>query len=351
MQSCVAYRGKLRVHRALAVVLLASAAAACGSDSSRFADNPFTNPFASAATQKVDRTTTQSIPSRAAPAGAVASQPLPPMISSVPASGAVAATQRPVARVASATLQNATPIAGSAAGWSATGGTPVTVGAGDTASSLSARYGVPVAAINAANGGGIRPGQSAIIPIYTGAAAAPSRPGLMAPVVAAPVATVPAPRPPQPVATALPPERPTASRPQVAAVKPAKAASPKAANDNSDDAKPTGRIVPAGAPKTTSAKPADAKSAQSRLIAAAKPLKPATPAKPEADDDEDEEDDKPAARKAEIKPAEAKPAQPKVAAVDPKKNVRMIPLTPQKPETVAEAPKAADPVTTQSITT
>ncbi|MGL5117319.1 MAG: peptidoglycan DD-metalloendopeptidase family protein [Beijerinckiaceae bacterium] len=338
------------------MVLLAGVTAACGSDSSRFADNPFTNPFSSAATQKIDRTTTQSIPSRVAPTGTVSSQPLPPMISSA-SSGAVAATQRPVARVASATLQNATPIGGSAAGWSASGGTPVTVGAGDTAAALSARYGVPVAAINAANGGGVRPGQSAIIPIYTGAVAAPARPGLMMPATtaaaaAAPITAAATPRPPMPVATALPPQRPVAAaQPLVAAAKAAPAAKPKPANDNDDeDAKPAGRIVPAGAPKVSAAAPGKPTQPQ-KLVAAAKPLKPAMPVKPTDEDDDEEEEDAKPAKKAEAKPVEAKPVQPKVAAVDPKKNVRMIPLTPQKPEAVAEASKAADPVTTQSIPT
>ncbi len=169
-------RGILKL---LAAVLLASASAACSSDSSRFGENAFTNPFAASASSKVDRAPTGSLATRSAPLQPVATQPLPPAL---PRTAGVAnplnpaqvasAPQAATARVASSTLQQAAPIGGSAAGWSATGGTPVTVGAGETASTLSARYGVPAAAILAANGGAVRSGQQAIIPIYNGAGAA-----------------------------------------------------------------------------------------------------------------------------------------------------------------------------------
>ncbi len=60
----------------LAAVLLASASAACSSDSSRFGENAFTNPFAASASGKIDRgATTGSVANRSAPIAPVASQP------------------------------------------------------------------------------------------------------------------------------------------------------------------------------------------------------------------------------------------------------------------------------------
>jgi hypothetical protein len=177
MRSRVAACSGRKVMNVLAVGLLAGASAAC-SDSGRFSSNPFTNPFASAPTAKVDQTTTGTLPSRSAPVGQVSAQPLP-QLANTAAPSRLPSTQ-PVARMASPVLQNASPIGGSAAGWTAAGGTPITVGANDTANTLSARYGVPVAAINAANGGVIRPGAQAIIPVF-GGGSAQARPGLMQP--------------------------------------------------------------------------------------------------------------------------------------------------------------------------
>jgi murein DD-endopeptidase MepM/ murein hydrolase activator NlpD len=374
----------------LAAVLLASASAACSSDSSRFGDNAFTNPFAASASGKVDRAATGSLANRSAPIQPVASQPLPPALPRAagvanPLNPAQVATapQAATARVASSTLQQAAPIGGSAAGWSATGGTPVTVGAGETASTLSARYGVPAAAILAANGGAIRSGQQAIIPIYNGAGAAKAAATTAATTTAAATATAtttassgatssvrsgtkaieptlipeeearPAPRP----NAAAPSARPAASAPKPVAATPV---APK--------------ITP---PKPVAATPAPAKAAATtessrRIVAAApkgptpaqvaaKPAKPATPAKA-VDDDEDEKPRKvvaqaqPATQPA-AKPAapQAKPAQPQSQAAQPARpQPRIIPLTPQK-EKQEEAPARsaalmqADPTTTQSI--
>ena len=156
--------------------------------------------------------------------------------------------------MASTTLRQAAPITGSANGWTATGGTPVMVGAGETAGTLSARYGVPLAAINAANGGQIRPGQQAIIPIYSGNGNAP-KVGMMAPprAVAAPAPVAAAvSRPAQQIAAATKPAQP------------AKAAKPST-QDDEDEVKPN-RIIAAG-PKTD----ASAGSAKATPVATVQP--------------------------------------------------------------------------------
>jgi murein DD-endopeptidase MepM/ murein hydrolase activator NlpD len=339
----------------VSAALLAGACAAC-SDSGRFGDNAFTNPFATAsapAAPKVDRTTTASIPNRTAPMAPVTSQPLPPPMPRAAVTNPITSTPLPSAstivpqstpRVASNALRTASPVGGAATGWTAAGGTPVTTGAGDTADALSARYGVPASAILAANGGQVRPGQQVIIPVYNSSSAAPKAAAAAAPVApavqrATPL-TNPITRPVQPTPTAAAPQQ----RPVVvAAAKPAK---PEADDDDEDD-KPAGRIVAAApkagaAPALAPARPI-AQAQQPRAVTAqqAKPIRPATPA-PSTQDDDDEEDDKPAKKTAE------KPAAP---AAQARTQPRVIPMTPTAPERpqVAEVPRQAEPQTTQSI--
>jgi murein DD-endopeptidase MepM/ murein hydrolase activator NlpD len=83
-------------------------------------------------------------------------------------------------------------------GWTWEGGTPITVGQGDTAQTLSKRYGVPAEAIIASNNlpgaAAIKPGQRLVIPRYeaqltTGSVTAPRQ---AAPPQAAPVVSAPA---------------------------------------------------------------------------------------------------------------------------------------------------------------
>jgi murein DD-endopeptidase MepM/ murein hydrolase activator NlpD len=327
MRSRVSAVSGRRVLKVVAAGLLAGASAAC-SDSGRFAASPFTNPFASTAASKVDAVTTGSSGVKAAPLGSVTSQPLP---SALPKAAAT-----PAARVASTTLQNASPVGGTAAGWTAAGGTPVTVGPGETASTLSTRYGVPVAAINAANGGVIQPGGKAIIPVYAGAgqpktglmqpaaqAAAPApKPTASASGDAGPVATeTPAPASTRAAAVPLPPQRPAAPPPTLKQaakpIVPAKPAKPNAADDDDDDDDAPKKIV-AAAPKQPVVQQVPARTPQA---AAPKPAQPAQP----------------------------KPQQQQAQA-QPKPQPRVIPMAPQEPpkQQVAEIPKS-DPVTTQSI--
>jgi murein DD-endopeptidase MepM/ murein hydrolase activator NlpD len=371
LQSC---SGK-KVLRLLAVAALASTAVACGSDSSRFGENPFTNPFAAAANGKVDRIPTGSLPTRSlatrtAPLAAVSSQPLPPVLSrsvSNPLNpvGAALPVSQPLPRVASATLQQASPIAGSGAGWTASGGTPVTVGAGETAATLSARYGVPTSAITAANGGQLRPGQQAIIPVYSGSGAAPQaanpvrQPSFAPPKPIAAAPTVGAAKPIAPLKP-LTPEKdddeedepakkatvqpaapfaaaPSARGPILAAkpVAPPKSTAPE--KDDDDEEEPTKKAAASAAKPIIAAAP-KANAAKSTIVAA-KPAKPLSSTK-QAEADDDDEDEKP------VKKVE----KPATVAKAP---ARVIPLTQQvKPvepdEKVATAPKA-EVTTTQSI--
>jgi murein DD-endopeptidase MepM/ murein hydrolase activator NlpD len=351
MRSRVVSCSGRKILNVVAVGLLAGASAAC-SDSGRFASNPFTNPFSAAATPKVDKVTTGS--TRAAPLSPVTAQPLPSALPTAVAS--------PSPRVASATLQNASPIGGSASGWTAAGGTPVTVGAGETANTLSARYGVPVAAITAANGGIIQPGRQAIIPVFAGANAAQAKPGLMQPTPK-----------PAPVAEATPRSE---SRPEPKVVAPVR----PAASAASGEAGPASTESPVASTRRTAAVPLPpqrpaATTPTVQQSAKAGPIKPAKPVtSPDDDDDEDEAPKKivaaapkgaqkvaapaaPTAKPVTVAQAQPQPRQPQqqqaAAPAQPRPQPRVIPLTQQepKPQAAVEAPRAQpqDPVTTQSI--
>jgi murein DD-endopeptidase MepM/ murein hydrolase activator NlpD len=128
-----------------------------------FSSNPFSNPFSTASNDS------------AAPTPTVSSQPL---ASAQPYNSgyATAARPSPVA-VASAPPAPASTgairsqsVGGSSAGWTAVGGSPIIVGQSDDAASLSARYGVPEAALLSANGlhsrSELRPNMRIVIPVY-----------------------------------------------------------------------------------------------------------------------------------------------------------------------------------------
>ncbi len=197
-------------------------AAGCSSEATRFAENPFSAKTA----QRPSHEVTGSVAQRPRPA--VQSQALPPPSASAPAtrpavsstaggSRGMASYQAPVApaqevtgsvpRTAAAlppppqVSPNATAASRPASGWTWEGGTPVTVGPGDTPGTLSQRYGVPAAEIARANNlpdaAAIKPGQRLVIPRYDAAlvtgssmprqtASAPPRP---APAISAPQAT------------------------------------------------------------------------------------------------------------------------------------------------------------------
>jgi len=135
----------------------------CSSDVTRFntSSNPFSNPFSSQ--------TASATPSTAAPSGHVAAAPIAPprAVASSPLPAASAAAPAPAPATNSTVTQA---VGGSAAGWSARGGTPVVVGQYDTLDTLSRRYGVPSAALMKANGlsspAEVKSGTHIVVPVY-----------------------------------------------------------------------------------------------------------------------------------------------------------------------------------------
>jgi murein DD-endopeptidase MepM/ murein hydrolase activator NlpD len=124
--------------------------------SERMAD-PFSNPFQAAQT---DPAPTSSI-NPSAPVTPVQSRPL---------SAPVAAAPRPAAGAHAAQ---------GPAGWSAVGGTPISVAQGENAEIISRRYGVPTDALLKANGlasaAQVQPGARVVIPVYNAVGAAPAK--------------------------------------------------------------------------------------------------------------------------------------------------------------------------------
>jgi murein DD-endopeptidase MepM/ murein hydrolase activator NlpD len=170
---------------AVRLMLAAGAAALMAgcSDASRFSD-PFSDPFSSGSAPKiarngVDRAPTGSIGGASDAAGPA---PLPGRVESRPLPGTTApvANAQPAAPRA-APVASAPAAAASAGGaglshWTADGGTPVTVGSGETAAMLATRYGVPADALLRANGysnaAQVQPGARLIIPVYRAGGAA-----------------------------------------------------------------------------------------------------------------------------------------------------------------------------------
>jgi murein DD-endopeptidase MepM/ murein hydrolase activator NlpD len=118
--------------------------AGCSSDVTRFtqSQSPFSNPFAS---------------NTPAPTPGVTASPLAQRTHAAPATR-TASLSRPQA------------VGGSAVGWTAVGGSPIVVGAGDNLDTISSRYGVPAAALLAANGPSraseARSGMRIVVPVY-----------------------------------------------------------------------------------------------------------------------------------------------------------------------------------------
>ncbi len=118
----------------------------CSSDVTRFnqSDSPFSNPFASNTTH-------------AAPTPGVTTSPL--------AQGAPAASG-----TRTASLSKPQAVGGSAVGWTASGGSPIVVGDGETLDTISGRYGVPASALLAANGlsspSEVKSGTHLVVPVY-----------------------------------------------------------------------------------------------------------------------------------------------------------------------------------------
>jgi murein DD-endopeptidase MepM/ murein hydrolase activator NlpD len=247
------------------------------SDASRFAADPFSDPF-QPSSRGVDRAPTGSIdPPPRADAGQVQSRPLPPPAS---AAAAPASAPKPVAQAPSA--------AGSYNHWSAEGGTPIVVAQGETANMLANRYGVPADALLRVNGfanaSQVQPGARLVIPVYRATAAKPAAPAT------AKAEEVASPKP-APVKTANKPE--------------AKPAPSKSVKSEDNDATPAAKRPRKGA---------DASGADKSKIAKAEDIHEAPPP-PKAKETHAEQKPAPAkmnVAKAEIK-SEQKP-EPKVEA-------------------------------------
>ena len=146
MSDCVAgTRGRAFPRLALAGLGLLFLSG-CSSDVTRFSqsDSPFSNPFASNTTH-------------AAPAPGVTSSPL---AQSAPAASGTH----------TASLSKPQAVGGSAAGWTASGGSPIVVANGETLDTISGRYGVPASALLAANGlssaSEVKSGTHLVVPVY-----------------------------------------------------------------------------------------------------------------------------------------------------------------------------------------
>jgi murein DD-endopeptidase MepM/ murein hydrolase activator NlpD len=161
---------------AIAAGLIGVAVSGCSQDSTRLADDPFSNPFGSRSSSEV----TSTVPPTS---GAIESQPLagPPPQPGYNASPNYASTPpRTVpatpAPAYSPNQHGAPPVTGSStarggeAGWRWDGGTAVTLQQGETVETIARRYGVPTWALlranNFADASRIQPGTRLVIPTY-----------------------------------------------------------------------------------------------------------------------------------------------------------------------------------------
>ena len=141
--------------------------------------NPFPDLFGSSARTSSEPPMTGSV-SRDNN-GSVQSRPLaPPAAVSQPA--AAPAYNRPAAAAPAPKAVPAAPppVATGPGGWTAQGGTAVSVKPGESLNTLASRYNVPPAAIlsanNLKNAAQVAPGKRIVIPVYSVGAAAPARP-------------------------------------------------------------------------------------------------------------------------------------------------------------------------------
>ncbi|MFL5317281.1 MAG: peptidoglycan DD-metalloendopeptidase family protein [Microvirga sp.] len=141
--------------------------------------NPFPDLFGSSArtsseppmTGSVSRDNSGSVQSRPLAPPAAVSQPAAAPAYNRPAAAAPAPKAVPVAPP---------PVATGPGGWTAQGGTAVSVKPGESLNTLASRYNVPPAAIlsanNLKNAAQVAPGKRIVIPVYSVGAAAPARP-------------------------------------------------------------------------------------------------------------------------------------------------------------------------------
>lgn len=253
--------------KAALVVAVSGLAAACSTDVARFDSNPFRSNevaqaprgdvVASAPTTRVESAPLSPANDIAPPVRNNASVESSPFgggsadpglttgtVSQRPAFGS-SNPQTPAVRQMAVARANSQAVGGGASGWSATGGTTIQAGAGETVESLSRRYGVPASAIAQANGLSagqtLSPGQSVVIPTYSIGNAAARGAAPAAPVHQPRVAEAPRPAPATPVRQIPMPSsqasragwqvgaQPTASQPQSTVPQAAPQAAPQRA--------------------------------------------------------------------------------------------------------------------------
>ncbi|PZQ14989.1 MAG: hypothetical protein DI565_11170 [Ancylobacter novellus] len=321
--------------RVAAIALVSGSVAACSSDSSRFGEGPFSNPFSSASNdappprhQRDDAYSTGSV--QAAPTSRVQRAPLgaPNAAQQRPmygyGGGASSSNDtyrssrvepaRPQPTYRSEPASTGSLSGGSSSGWSADAGTTVTVGRGETVTVIANRYGVPASAILRANGlsnaNGVVEGSRLVIPNYSGASSAPR------------VAAAPAPVRPS---AQLAPVRPAAA-PAAVAVRPAPVRAQVAVAAPTAPA-PRMQFVQGAQPKAAEAKSA----APAVKVAATLPAKPAPALKPSV----------PPVAEPVAAAAPAKPAPVKTAVAKPADAVDNVKTAALKVDP-APAPSVAD---------
>ncbi|MEH3147095.1 MAG: peptidoglycan DD-metalloendopeptidase family protein [Methylobacterium frigidaeris] len=330
--------GMRTLSRFALIGLIGGASAACSTDTMRFSD-PFSNPFSSNA--GAEPGATGSLPQGDEVAAA-------PIRSTPIQSRSLAAPAAPAAQpVAQSTRPGpAAPVTSGHGGWSAQGGTTITVAQGDSLNQMSTRFGVPSAAILSANGLSsatqISPGRQIVIPVYSASGSSTAMSNRVtppAPAVRAQAAPEPRTPEPQRVAEAPAPERTVRVRPGQPAAKPASPAAVERAarlNTRAPEPAPVAKVEPA--PKrVVEVKP------EAKKVAEAKPDPRKAPEKVAAKPEPKPEPKKAEANKAEVKKvAEAKAEPKKPAEVKPPeaKKVAEAKPEPKKPEPVKPVAKA-----------
>jgi murein DD-endopeptidase MepM/ murein hydrolase activator NlpD len=151
----------------IAILALVGVAAAGCSDSARFDSSSYT-------TDRPPQSVAAATPMHSA-TGRVEAQPLPAPSQPATVAAAPAQTYTPAAYTPNSggyrSSAQYSDVTGSASGhWTWNGGSPVTVGYGETIESIARKHGVPASALMQTNGirepGQIRPGQRLVIPRY-----------------------------------------------------------------------------------------------------------------------------------------------------------------------------------------
>lgn len=142
-----------------------SAGALAGCASSERLAEAFNNPFQT--TASTDQASAAAPPVATAPVRAVQSRPLSPPAAQSPVPSPT--SPRPVAAAMPGS-------ANSFGGWTAEGGSPITVAQGESAEVLARRYGIPLEALVRTNGfasaSEVQPGTRLVVPVYSAALAA-----------------------------------------------------------------------------------------------------------------------------------------------------------------------------------